>query len=152
ARKAAHRTTSKDSMAPFPPAIPRPAVLLLCEDPVAGALLRSLLRALPQSQPELMVPEPGLASLDAIAARASVCFLEFGYAGLPVGALLARLRTTAPGVRVIGLLGDNARHGDRAELVRALRSGLEQVLMIEELSVATLEAALRAASAVGTER
>jgi PAS domain-containing protein len=133
-------------MAPSSPiAISRPAVLLLCEDPVAAALLRSLLRALPPPCPELLVPEPAFASLDALATRASVCFLEIGYAGLPLGALLARLRGSAPRLRLIGLLGDNARAGDRGELVRALRAGLEQVLMIEELSVTTLEAAMRGA-------
>jgi PAS domain S-box-containing protein len=124
----------------------RPAVLLLCEDPVAGQLLRSLLRAVPGPPPELIAAETVDEALGA-APRAALCLLEPGFAGVPAHSLVERLRAVAPSLEVCGVLGAVSRHGDRADLLLALRAGMRDALLLEELTVARLATLLRGSAA-----
>ena len=122
--------------------IPRSRVLLLCEDPVLVQLLRGLLRALPEPWPETVVPEHIPGDIPLAAPGCSVCLLEPGAGGVAVPRLLARLRAAAPGLRVVGVLGESSRHGDRTEVVQWLREGLSDLLLARDLSANTLAALL----------
>jgi PAS domain-containing protein/DNA-binding NarL/FixJ family response regulator len=116
-------------------------VLVLCDDPVEAHLLRSLLRALPEPRPSLLCPDTS--GVPADAANFDICLLGVGYAGLACATLLRQLKAQAPRLRVIGVLGAGSRIGDRIDIVRALQSGMEQLVLAEELSVATLRALLQ---------
>ncbi len=123
-----------------------PRVLLACDDPLESQLLRSLLRALPGPRPEVMVAEPDTPGWTAAVAAADCCFISFS-GPLPLAQLLARLRAAAPRLRVIGVLSAQSRFGDRAELVQALRAGLSDAVVLEELSATALAALVHGASA-----
>jgi PAS domain S-box-containing protein len=125
---------------------PRSRVLLLCEDPVLVQLLRGLLRALPEPWPEAVVPEHIPDDIPLAAPGCTVCFLEPGAGGVGVQRLLARLRAVAPGLRVVGILGESSRHGDRAEVMQWLKDGLGDLLIARDLSANTLAALLDAPS------
>ncbi len=121
------------------PASKQSRALLLCEDPVESHLLRSLLRSLPRElRPEIISVDPAEPELPAAAAHCDFCFMGFDFAGLTPERLLPRITRVAPAIRSFGILSAATRHGDRADLVRALRAGLHQVLLLEDLSVATL--------------
>jgi len=122
------------------PARHAPRVLLACDDPLESHLLRSLMRALPEPRPELLVCDPTAPFPPPAAAQCSCCFLAFSFGGLPLSSTLARLRGAAPQLRVIGLLSSDSRFGDRAEIVQGLRAGLDNVVLLEELSIASLGA------------
>jgi len=111
-------------------------VLVLCEEPVEAHLLRSLLRALPEPRPTLLCPDT--AGLPAVVADFDVCLLGIGYTGLECATLLRQLKAQAPRLRVIGVLGASSRIGDRIDIARAFQAGMEQLVLAEELSVATL--------------
>ena len=123
-----------------------PRVLLACDDPLESQLLRSLLRALPGPRPEVIVAEPDTPAWTAALAEADCCFLSLS-CPLPLAQLLARLRAAAPRLRVIGVLSAQSRFGDRAELVQALRAGLTDAVVLEELSATTLAALVQGATA-----
>ena len=116
----------------------RSRVLLLCEDPVLIQLLRSLLRALPEPWPEAVVPDRIPDDIALAAHGCSLCLLEPGAGGLHVERLLAHLGATARGLRVVGVLGEGSRHGDRAEIPRWMRAGLADLVLAQELSPAAL--------------
>ena len=116
-----------------------PRVLLACDDPLESQLLRSLLRALPGPRPEVMVAEPDTPAWAAALTQADCCFLSFS-CPLPLAELLARVRAAAPRLRVIGVLSAQSRFGDRAELVQALRAGMADAVVLEELSASALAA------------
>ncbi len=122
-----------------------PRVLLACDDPLESQLLRSLLRALPGPRPEVIVAEPDTPAWTAALAEADCCFLSLS-CPLPLAQLLARLRAAAPRLRVIGVLSAQSRFGDRAELVQALRAGLTDAVVLEELSATTLAALVQGAT------
>ncbi len=115
-----------------------PRVLLAAEDPLATQLLRSLLRALPEPRPELITTEPGSATWSAALTHCDVCFLSFAGGERPLAATVAQIASIAPGLRVVGVLGAQDRFGDRAEIVQALRAGLGEIVLLEELSLAAL--------------
>jgi PAS domain-containing protein len=123
-----------------------PRVLLACDDPLESQLLRSLLRALPGLRPEVIVAEPDSPAWTAALAEADCCFLSFSSL-LPLAELLARLRAAAPRLRVIGVLSAQSRFGDRAELLQALRAGLSDAIVLEELSATALAALVQGPSA-----
>lgn len=113
--------------------------LLLCEDPVESHLLRSLLRSLPRElRPEVISADPADPELPAATAHCDFCFIGFDFASLTPERLLPRVTRLAPAIRSFGILSAATRHGDRADLVRALRAGLHQILLLEDLSVAAL--------------
>lgn len=125
---------------------PRPAtprVLVLCDDPMETQLLRSLLRALPDPRPDIFVHDALDDLLPPDVADFDCCFLGFGYAGVPTARIARLLRTAAPALRVIGTLSAQQRHGDRMELVEALRAGVSDFVDVAELSVSTLNTLLR---------
>ena len=66
-----------------------PRVLLACDDPLESQLLRSLLRALPGSRPEVMVAEPDTPGWTAAVAAADCCFISFS-GTLPLAQLKVR--------------------------------------------------------------
>ena len=135
------------------PASKQSRALLLCEDPLESHLLRSLLRSLPaQLRPEIISADPAGPELPAEAAHCEFCFLGFGFAGLTPERLLGQLTRLAPTIRCFGILSAATRHGDRAELVRGLRAGLHQILILEELSVASLGELLAEPSAPAQTR
>lgn len=115
-----------------------PRVLLASEDPLEAHLLRSLLRALPDPRPELITAEAGSAAWSAALAHCDICFLSFAGGERPLAVTLAQIAAIAPGLRVVGVLGAQDRFGDRAEIVQALRAGLGEIVLLEELSLAAL--------------
>ncbi|HMV72651.1 MAG TPA: hypothetical protein PKC08_10780, partial [Pseudomonadales bacterium] len=90
-----------------------PRVLLTADDPLETHLLRSLLRALPDPRPELVVAEAGTSVWNAALAHCDVCFLSFSCGVGLLATTLATIRTSAPGLRIVGMLGAQARFGDR---------------------------------------
>jgi PAS domain S-box-containing protein len=116
----------------------RQRVLLLCEDAALSQLLRSLLRALPPPFPETIVPEEPPAGLANAAAGCTLCLLEPGAGGLRVESMLQRLAQVAPGMPVIGVLGESSREGDRAAVAGWLRAGMQDLVSVRELSVGRL--------------
>lgn len=115
-----------------------PRVLLTADDPLETHLLRSLLRALPDPRPELVVAEAGTSVWNAALAHCDVCFLSFSCGVGLLATTLATIRTSAPGLRIVGMLGAQARFGDRAEIVQALQAGVSEIVLLDELSLASL--------------
>lgn len=115
-----------------------PRVLLAADDPLETHLLRSLLRTLPEPRPELTIAEIGTAAWSSALPRCEVCFLPLPAEGQSLAAILGEITAAAPRLRIVGMLGSQARYGDRAEIVQAMRSGLSDIVLLEELSLASL--------------
>lgn len=115
-----------------------PRILLAADDPLETHLLRSLLRSLAEPRPELVVAEIGSPAWTAALTHCELCLLPLADDVHPLANTLAEIRTSAPRMRIVGMLGARARFGDRAELIRALRAGMSEVVLLEELSLSTL--------------
>jgi PAS domain S-box-containing protein len=126
-------------------------LLLLCSDTVLEQLLRGLLSALPEPAPDIVRSPKTGTSLQEAARDCRYCIIDCDDDYAPLDQLIGTLRRAAPAIRVFGILRASRSHGDRLSLLRALRAGLAGLLEMEELSVATLGAALKEPSSTDSD-
>lgn len=129
-----------------------PRVLVVADDPLETQLLRSLLRALPEPAPEVLIAETFSPAWAGALGQCDVCLLPLAGDGPPLASTLAGITAAAPGLRIVGILGARGRFGDRVEIVQALRSGLREIALLDELSLASLRELITAGSPAPAER
>ena len=121
-------------------------VLLLDDDPAGASLLRQLLELLPGYRCVVSIHQPVFTLTPPDAGEFDLCFVSLDYAPGKLLDVVELLRNNDEPPHVFCIVNDEARLADRRETVHAIRAGIEDFFVRDDISPRILRALLESLS------